>query len=214
MNQIIFSIIESLLFVIALSVDAFVACFAYGTNRIKIPIRSIVIIGFLCSAILAISLFAGNLVRQSIPETATSIICFLILFILGIIKLFDSSIKAVIRKRKSIDKKMSFSFFHLTFILNIYANPEQADCDCSRYLSSTEAVSLAIALSLDGLAAGFGAALAEINLLQVISLSFLFGILAIISGSAIGNLIAKKVQIDLSWISGVLLIILAFLKFS
>ncbi|MGI5850439.1 MAG: manganese efflux pump, partial [Christensenellales bacterium] len=147
-----------------------------------------------------------------IPSYITKLFCFLILIILGIIKLFDSSIKTLIRKHKGLNKQLKFSMFNLNFILNIYANPEEADVDYSYVLSPLEAVSLAIAVSLDGLAAGFGAGLANFNILEVLLFSLVFGIFAVFLGCYIGNKIAEKLKINISWLSGVLLIVLAILK--
>ncbi len=207
-----FYILEPLLLIIALSTDAFVASFSYGTNKIKIPFSSVIIINIVCTVMLAISLFFGSILRPYLPEKLIKIICFIILTILGIIKLFDSSIKALIRKHKNIHKKISFSALHLKFILNVYANPEEADKDLSHTLSASEAVSLALALSLDGLAVGFGAALANINCFVAIIFSFILGMLLVMLGCFIGNKLAEKISFDLSWLSGILLIILAILK--
>ncbi len=49
--------IESLLLVLAVSLDAFVASIAYGTNKIKIPFASATIINIICSSVLGLSLF-------------------------------------------------------------------------------------------------------------------------------------------------------------
>ncbi len=49
--------IESLLLVLAVSLDAFVASIAYGTNKIKIPFVSATIINIICSSVLGVSLF-------------------------------------------------------------------------------------------------------------------------------------------------------------
>ena len=148
----VFAILEPLVLVTALSVDAFVASFAYGTNQIKIPFRSVAVISGICSAILGVSLFLGSLVRPFMPEHLAGVLCFSILFLLGIAKLCDSAIKSLIRRSQGIHKKISFSAMHLRFILDVYANPENADSDCSKSLSAVEAAPLAIALSLEGLA--------------------------------------------------------------
>ena len=56
------SSIDAILLVSALSMDAFVASFAYGTSKIKIPFKSAIIINVVCSTILAIALFAGGII--------------------------------------------------------------------------------------------------------------------------------------------------------
>ena len=204
--------LESLIMVVALSIDAFVACFAYGTNEIKIPFRSVAVIDLICTVTLALSLLLGSVIRPFVPSYLTKEICFLILLVLGLVKLCDSTLKSLIRKRKKLHKKIAFSALHLNFILHVYANPEEADTDASKLLSPAEAASLAVALSLDGLAVGFGAALASVNLYAVILLSLLAGAAAVVCGCFLGNKIAQKLPFDLSWVSGILLIVLAFLK--
>lgn len=94
----------------------------------------------------------------------------------------------------------------------MYADPKIADVNESNSLSPMEALSLAIALSFDGFAVGLGAALVDINVWFVIILSFFLGILAIILGCLFGNLISKKISMNISWLSGILLLIIAFLK--
>lgn len=204
--------LEAFILSSALSMDAFVSGFAYGSNKIKIPISSVIIINIVCSSILGLSLLIGNLVRNNIPIWLTSIICFAILFFLGIAKLLDSITKSFIKKHTKVNKKIKFSAFNFKFILHLYAEPEKADLDCSKIISSTEAVLLAIALSLDGLAIGFGAGLSDINCLLVILCALFTDSSCIILGTYVGNKVARKTCFNLSWLSGVLLIVLAFLR--
>lgn len=133
-------------------------------------------------------------------------------FLLGVAKLCDSAIKTLIRRHKRMHRQVSFSVFSLKFILDVYADPEKADRDGSRVLSPAEAASLAVALSLDGLAVGFGAALMQVNVLIVMLFSLAVGMLAVRLGGKIGNRAAQKLSFDLSWFSGALLIVLAILK--
>lgn len=212
LNITLLSTLEAILLTTALSTDAFVASFAYGSNEIKIPVRSVIIINIICTTTLTISLFLGNVIRPMLQPHITNIICFLILMALGIVKLFDSSIKAYIRRKKDRITKIKFSLFRLNFVLTVYADPEKADFDASRTLSSYEAITLAIALSLDGIAVGFGAALTSVNHIEIIFFSFLLGIFAVKLGCCIGHKVVQKLSIDLSWLSGVLLMILATLK--
>ena len=89
---------------------------------------------------------------------------------------------------------------------------QEADLDLSRVLSPREAGYLSLALSLDGLAVGFGAGLAEIDHLLIVLLSLVFNAAAVMLGAFIGNKIAVKLPLNLSWISGLLLVILGISK--
>ena len=198
--------------VTALTMDAFVASFAYGTHKIKIPFLSVVVINLISSGVLSVSLLLGSTIRPYLPKHLTSWFCFGLLLILGLVKLFDSSIKRAIQKNGGQQREIEFSAFDLNFILKIYADPPKADIDQSYTLTPTEAVSLAVAVSLDGLAVGFGAGLAQLNAVVVLLLSFLTGILAVLLGALMGRKVVERCSLDLSWISGILLIILAVMK--
>jgi putative sporulation protein YtaF len=193
-------------------VDAFSASFAYGSNKIKIPMMSNHIINLIGTSILALSLLAGAFVRQFLPDGLTAWISFAILFVLGAIKLLDGVMKSVIRKYSNLDKEIEFSMFSMKFILRLYANPEEADVDASRSISPKEAAVLAFALSLDGMAVGFGAALGSVNIWAVITASLIANMLAVSLGCLLGNKLARKTSFNPSWLGGAILVIMAFLK--
>jgi putative sporulation protein YtaF len=213
MEHLLFTIFESALFVTALSTDALIASLAYGSNKIKIPILSALVITAICTGVLGISLFIGAFLKPYIPQELLKVISFLILLFLGCARLLDNIIKSVINKNTNINKEIKFNLFDLQFILNIYANPKDADIDQSKTLSPREASSLAIALSFDSLAAGVGAALGNVNVPAAILASVLLSMLAIKSGEFIGYKISDKAPFRLSWLSGILLIILAVFRF-
>lgn len=206
-------ILESLVLVTALSIDAFVACFAYGTNKIKIPFLSAAIMDGISAIILLIFLLLGKVISPLLPENLIRIFCFAILFGLGIVKLFDSSLKALIRKSGQNAPEFHFSLMQFSFILTVYADPDKADMDQSHTLSPREAVSLGVALSLDSAAVGFGAGVLPLHVPLTILLSLVVGACAILLGCLLGNKIAEKLSLNLSWLSGILLIVLAFMKF-
>lgn len=203
---------ETILVVFALSLDAFVASIAYGTNKIKMPFKSMVVIDVICTSFLALSILLGTLVKNVLPLNTTIIISFVILLLLGIFYLLEGIIKAYIKKKMILDKKMEFKLFDIWFMIDLYIDGTKADLDNSKSLSSKEALYLAIALSLDSLAIGFGSSLGDINCSQIILLSLIFNMIAIWGGLAVGKRLVEKTTIELSWLAGIMLIILAFLK--
>lgn len=205
-------IVQAWVLVMALSVDAFVCSFSYGATKIKIPIKSIVIINIICSSLLAVGLLFGNLIGNYIPGNLTMWISFTILLLLGLSKIFDSTIKRIIRKYNGINKDFKFSLFNLGFVLQVYADPEEADIDNSKELSPKEAAPLAIALGIDGLSVGFGVGLAATNAILITGLSFISGVLFVMLGSYLGRKVAQKTDLDLSWLSGAFLIVIAILE--
>lgn len=181
---------------LALSVDSFIAAFSYGTSKIKIPLSSVGIISVTGSLITGLSMLAGSFVKDFIPPGFTTLLSFGILFLLGVLKLFESS------------------------------SPANADKDNSHSISAKEALSLSAALSLDGCAAGFGASLSAstpaspgaaaagtvsslVPVAAVFLFSLIFGVFMVLSGSHIGNKAAGRLPIKPGIIGGLLLILLA-----
>ena len=198
-----------LVLVTAVSMDAFVAAFTYGTEKVKIPFWSVSILALLSAGILMVSLLAGTGLGNLLPEQITGQICFLLLFLLGLLKLFDSSFKAFLRKLKPSGKRLSFSLAGARIILDIYADPEKANGEDKGVLSPKEALFLGLALSLDSTAAGLGAGVGEASVLGLFLLSFLFGMLAVPAGNLLGRRLALKREFNLSFLSGILFMLLA-----
>lgn len=181
---------------LALSVDSFIAAFSYGTSKIKIPLSSVGIISVTGSLITGLFMLAGSFVKDFIPPGFTTLLSFGILFLLGVLKLFESS------------------------------EPANADKDNSHSISAKEALSLSAALSLDGCAAGFGASLSAgtpaspgaaaagtvsslVPVAAVFLFSLIFGVFMVLAGSHIGNKAAGRLPIKPGIIGGLLLILLA-----
>lgn len=206
------SLYEALILSSSLSIDSFIAGFAYGSNKIKMPFSSVQIISFICSSVVGFSMLAGSIIRDYLPARLTAGICFAVLFFMGFIKLVDDVMKAFIRRHTNLAHRVEFSMFSIRFILALYADPEQSDADHSKSISAAEAVSLSLALSLDGLAVGFGAALGNISGWTVFFGSLVANTILLLAGYLLGEKITRRARFSLSWIGGVLLMGIAFLK--
>ena len=210
-------IMESVILASSCSLDAFSASFAYGSKKIRIPFWSNQIINIVCAAILGVSLFAGAFVRQFLPGRLTVWTAFVILFTIGFLKLLDGIIKSLIRhythkNNAPLKKEIKFSFFSLKFILKLYADPEDVDLNADKIISPAEAALLAFSLSLDGLAAGFGAAVGNINIPAVLAASLVANMTMLYLGSFLGDKLARKLPFNISWLGGAVLIGLAVIK--
>ena len=204
--------LESLLLVASICIDSFVASIAYGTSKIRIPPISVIIINLICTITFACSLFMGSIFKSILPGKVPMILGFLLLMIIGIYRLFEYIFKSYISKYSKSDKPLTFKIFDFQFVLQVYANEIIADFDNSKCLNIKESFYLAIALSLDSLAVGFGSSLCTINYLEVLVLCFIIGILCVSIGVFLGRKFAQKLPFELSWLSGLLLILLAILR--
>ena len=200
-----------LLFITALSLDAFAASLVYGADQVRIPPISVAVLSGLSTAVLALFLFAGGILGGILPASVTQALCFFILLILGCLKLFDSTVKEMIRRRV-LPRRVCFSVLRLNVILTVYADPSSANETDPSVLSPTEALSLGMALSLDSAAAGLGAGMTAAPWIPLLSLSLLFNTAAVLAGSRLGRRLAGVYGRRLSWLGGLLLLFLAFSK--
>ncbi len=126
--------------------------------------------------------------------------------------MLDGIVRAAIRRYGSLDGRLHFSLFSLRFVLHVYADPAAVDLDHSKSISPAEAASLALALSLDGAAAGFGAALGQASIPAVVTASLIANQLTLLLGSWLGERLSKRFNMSLGWLGGVILVLLAFSK--
>lgn len=188
------------------------ASMAYGANKVHITWEKIVAMNAVCSGCLGIALAAGSILDDLVPETMTRTVCFISLFLLGIVKLLDYFIKKYINRHVSLHKGITFSFSGLRVIVNIYGDPMAADWDHSQSLSWKEVLFLSFAMSIDSLIAGALSAFLEIPVGLTMGTAFIMGILVMAAGLFLGRKLAARCKCDLSWISGVLFMILAVTK--
>lgn len=179
-------ILEVLLINFSLCLDAFAAGLAYGAEKIKLPLVSLLVINLICTAFLAVSLFLGSKISVLISADTAVWISAGLLAAIGIWKIAGG--------------------------LNACKHPEDADKDRSRVISPAEAAALAVALSVDGLAVGFGAGLSTTAALWILLLSLVTDPAAILAGKYVGGKITAKLKINQGLLSGGMLIALAVLK--
>lgn len=202
----------SLILVLALCTDTFAAGLAYGANQVHVAWGKVLLLNGICSGCLALALGMGSLIHTLIPAELTRGVCFVSLFFLGLAKFLDYSIKTYINRHCRLRRNLSFSLSGLKVIISIYADPMVADADGSQSLGWRETVFLALAMSLDSLAVGTMAAFLEISPAATLLLSFMIGICMMYTGLRLGEKAATRWNCDLSWVSGVLLMVLALMR--
>ena len=201
-----------ILLVTALCLDAFTASLSCGISKTIIKWPAVAVISLVSTSVLALSTGLSALVRELIPPMLSSSISFTLLLIIGFIKSFEFLLKRWISKNEDRQNQLKMRVFDLNVVLTVYADTERADLDRSKSISVKEAVYLAMALSIDGFAAGFGWGLLPVDYLGLIALSLLSNLLALTLGYFAGKWLIRNTKLDLSWLGGILLIILAFTK--
>lgn len=198
--------------VLALSTDSFVASAAYGANRLRISLAKVIAVNLICSGCLGAALLFGIVLHGLVPEAFAKGLGFACLFFLGVIKLLDYFIKKYINNHVNVRKDLTFSISGLSIIINIYGNPMAADWDESKSLSWKETVMFSLAMSMDSLVAGSLSGFLFISPGLAALVSLLVGILVMYMGLILGHELAARKNWDLSWVSGILFLFLAFGK--
>lgn len=155
------SLFYVLLLGFAVSMDGFVAGMAYGLKNIKMPFRSVLIVGVVTTIGTALAMFCAYVLGQFINAHIAILTGAALLIILGIWSLFQQYLTKDI---PSYEVDGEFTARSLTFsmgqlVISIMAKPETADVDRQGSINSLEAVFLGVAVALDAMVATFGAAL-------------------------------------------------------
>jgi len=200
-------ILTAVLLAVSVSTDIFVTFFTYGARGIRVPPRSVAVLISVTAGAVFVSGILGTAAASAVPDMLLRGIGFAILLIIGIIRLFDSLVRRVIRR--GIRRDMRFRAMGMSFLLQVYADPVTADVDEGGVLSVGEALPLAFAMSVDGTAAGFASSPNLLTALTLTVSSALFGMLAVFGGRMLGAYIKGRCPADLSPIGGIILILLA-----
>lgn len=203
--------LEAFIFSLVLSIDSFVAFLGYGTSKINISFKSFFFNIFTSILILAIGILLGACF-SSIKEDVAKYISFSMLLLVGLIKFFSALLKIWLAKRAKKDKPIKIKIFDFELFLNIALDPTKADLNNDKILSLGESVIIAIILSLDSLGVGFGIGLNSVYKFLIIPFAFIICLILSILGYFLGKKLAKMIKINLSWLSGLTLIILAIIK--
>jgi len=208
---ILFLILQTFLLVFVLGVDALVCSFSYGVSKIRIPFKSLLVINLITLLLLAFGVMIARFLGEFLPPTFVYVLSFLILFTLGLSKIFEGAIKGMIKRHEG-RRNFNFSIFNLGFVLQVYAQYELADSDDSKVLSVKEAIPLAFAVGFDGLSVGLSIGLIQMNIPLLLGMSFVVGVVYVALGEYLGRKLARKTGVDFSIVSGLILILIAILS--
>ncbi|WP_411953630.1 sporulation membrane protein YtaF [Alkalibacillus sp. S2W] len=194
----------------AVSFDSFFFGLTYQLRRIKLPVTSIVMIGF----VTAISFLMGHILGQGVFVTIPSLSEVLGGFIFVAIGTWVIWQWVREQKEKVASHTNSFQSFNWKTIWEIMKQPQIADRDQSGAITGLEAIMVAIALSLDSFASGIGSAFVSIPIILAAIMIGLFSVLFLLSGLICGRWFQKFDWIHaLSFLPGLILISLGFWNF-
>ena len=197
------------LFLTAVSVDSLTAGLTYGTQRVHIKLFSYLILACVPAAFITAANRMGSHILSFLPQTALPFLSFTLLAILGLSKLSESLIRLLARKYPSLTRNWGCKIKQINIIFTIYLSPEDANQEDLHLLTPKEAFLLSLALSLDSVLVGMAFNTGPLPLSVLFVLASLFNLLLFAFGCGLGHLISSVLHIDLSWLSGLFLLLLA-----
>lgn len=208
------TIFPILLFLIAVSIDSVTAGLTYGTANVRIKPAAYALLICVPAAFITLSNEFGILLFSFLPKDALPILSFVVFFLLASGKLLESLIRHLARKYPSLAKNWGLKIKQVNIIFTVYLSPEDANKEDTQVLTAKEALLLSLALSLDSILVGMAFNIVTIPLPLLFSTAAFMNYLFFSAGYGIGRTVSSRSHVDLSWLSGVFLLLLALLSLS
>lgn len=198
-----------MVFLLAVTLDSLTAGLTYGTRKVRIEVLSYIILVCVPALFIAAANQIGTLLAYLLPPQALSCISFTLLSVLGISKLAESLIRRLARKRPSLARNWGCKIKQINIVFTVYLSPEDANQEDLQTLSAKEALLLSLALSLDSILVGMAFTTEAISWLLLFLFAALFNLLFFLLGYLLGHFLCHLFRVDLSWLSGLFLLLLA-----
>lgn len=203
------TVLPIILFLIAVSIDSSTAGLTYGTSGVYIKPSAYCLLICIPAVFITISNRLGALLLRFLPENLLPLISFLLFFLLALEKLAESLIRHLADKYPSLAKNWGCKIKQVNIIFTIYLSPEDANRDDKQVLTAKEALFLSLALSLDSILVGMAFTIVAIPWMLLFFLAAFMNYLFFLTGYGAGRVLSAKTKVDLSWLSGLFLLLLA-----
>lgn len=197
------------LFLAAVSIDSLTAGLTYGTQRVQIKFPAYLILICVPAALITAANRVGSSLALLFPASSLPALSFTLLSILGCSKLSESLIRLIARRHPSLSRNWGCKIKQINIIFTVYLSPEDANREDLQILSPKEAFLLSLALSLDSVLVGMAFTTGPIPAAALFILSALFNLALFAAGYGFGHLVSSVLHVDLSWLSGLFLLLLA-----
>lgn len=178
-------LLSSFLLSIACNVDNFTIGIAYGVKKIRIGILSNLLIAFVSGLGTFVSMMAGKVICNYLPDVIANALGSGALTAIGIWSVWSGLRAGKKNKESSLDE-----FSYKTYL----EHPEKADKAKSGCVGLKESVALAFGLTINNLGGGIGGGISGLSIVPTTVLTFIFSLLAIIAGYFLGNYFTAKMS--------------------
>lgn len=198
-----------LCFLLAVTLDSLTAGLTYGTRRVSISAGSYLILICVPAFFITAARQIASVLACLLPPRALPLLSFALLFLLGVSKLAESLIRLLAKRHPSLARNWGCRIKQINIIFTVYLSPEDANQTDLETLSAREALLLSLALSLDSVLVGLAYTAQSVSWLLLFALAALCNLVFFLSGYLFGHFLRRLFHVDLSWLSGLCLLLLA-----
>ena len=185
------NIIPSIFLAFSESLDSLIIVIAYVVKKIRIGLFINIVIALIVNCGTFISMVLGSVLNKFIPIIICNYVGAILLLIVGLYMIVE-----YLKKSKSLKQDNSKTTNDIMESLDydeIMIQNKTSDADGSGNIELREAVTLALALSVNNFALGLGASMSGISIPLTTIFTFVFSIVILIIGLKLGNSILSKV---------------------
>ncbi|MCP8967420.1 sporulation membrane protein YtaF [Ectobacillus ponti] len=209
------SYISLLLLAFTLSLDSCSVGLTYGLRQVRIPWKSIIVIGLCSGAVMAVSMGIGHAIAQIFSPDLARMIGGVVLVGIGawVLYQFFQSGKREEEELPQEKTMWNLEIKSLGIVIQILRKPTVADFDRSGTISGLEALMLGLALSIDSFGAGIGASMLGYSPLLMAGMVALMSTVFLSLGMRLGTWFSAMTWLQkFTFLPGVLLIIIGIWK--
>ena len=181
-------IFSSILLAFSSSIDSLIIGIAYGVKQIRIKLIINLIISIIVTLTTFLAMCLGHLIYDYIPTGICNYIGSILLIIVGLYILWDYYKK----KHKHTEENL-IEFINSLDYDEIVELNKTADINGSGNIEISEAITLALSLSINNLALGIGASISGISIFLTTILTFVFSIITMSIGLKLGSRYLSKI---------------------
>ena len=210
--------ISLLLLALVLSLDSLMVGLLYGLRGIRLPWGAMAIVSLATACLLTVSMASGRLLAATLSPVLANRLGALILALVGLWITYQT-IRTELSQRRSgpsepqpLHKVWRLRLGSVGVVIEILREPGAADLDRSGHINPVEALFLGVALALDSVAAGLGAAMTGFSPVGLPLMAGLtsFGLLAV--GSRLSRYLPFRLEGPWAAVHGVLLTLLGLYR--
>lgn len=209
------NLLTSLSLALALSIDSLSVGFLYAARGIRLSYQAMAIVSLTSAALLGLAMGTGTALAGLLSPAPARWLGAILLVLVGFWVLFQTWWQNLWKGSPGDQPRMDLLTIPvrpLGVVIQIIRTPSSADLDRSGYINPTEALWLGLALAVDSVGAGIGAALSGFNPVTLAVAVAVIGFGCLSAGAAAAYRLPWKLKGNWAFLHGFALVVLGLTR--